>query len=100
MTGPHAVDLEAARAALRDLRCPMSDDPTEVVASQKLTTLDKATAAADFLGRRVPVRDAVIVRCTDEDCPWGMEVVDERGGRVHAGLGYEDVPPPHAGDEQ
>lgn len=107
MTGPFEVDVEAAKALYAGEHCPMTDHgsdeprPVEVVVTQKLTTADQATTAALFLGRQVPVRAAVIVRCTDEDCQWGREIVglEPDFRQTHAGLGYVDVPPPHAGDE-
>lgn len=112
MTGPFEIDVEAARPLFADWRCPMPvhgdpRPPVEVVATQKLTTAEQATGETEFLGQTVPVRDAVIVRCTDPDCHWGREVTGLPQGpngsgvlrMTHAGLGYVDVPPPHAGDE-
>ena len=111
---PDGVDLEAARAAFAGMTCPMTDHdtaddvPTEVVESMKLTTEDQATDHVQFLGRKVPVRPMIVIRCTDEDCNWGQEVValpssDPKARTVvppqvtHAGLGYTSVPPPEVG---
>jgi hypothetical protein len=105
-----AVDVEAARAMLAGETCPMTDHdtdeprPTEVVETWKLTTEDQATDWEDFLGRKVPVRRMVVIRCTDEDCQWGQEVVGLPKNApglppltTHAGLGYTSVPPPEVG---
>lgn len=113
-----AVDVEQARALFEGEHCPMTDHhddeprPVEVVETWKLTTTDKAERHELFLGRKVPVRRMVVVRCTDEDCAWGQEVAalptadpdgDPRARTVavpqitHAGLGYTSVPPPEVG---
>lgn len=113
---PDGVDLEAARAAFADATCPMTDHdtaddvPTEVVETWKLTTEDQATRHELFLGRKVPVRPMIVIRCTDGDCSWGQEIVALPSGDrdnpartvvapqiTHAGLGYTSVPPPEVG---
>lgn len=109
MTGPFRIDVERAAALLAGMHCPMPNHDTprtvEVAVASKLTTEDKATGTAAFLGRQVPVRDMVVVRCDDDDCAWGREITALPGPGVeqvrmtYAGLGYVDVPLPTAGAE-
>jgi hypothetical protein len=103
MTGPFGVDLEAARQAFTNETCPMPHHPDtrrpalEVIVTEKLCTAENATKTARFLDRDVPVREAVIVRCTDDGCHFGREVTGVEGSvarMTHGGLGFVDTPPP------
>ena len=108
MTGPFEVDADNLRNYVAGLpdderTCPLcGEHMIEVVEGQKLTTADQATGTAQFLGKPVPVRDAVLVVCPGEDCNWGREATGNPPDQLaftHAGLGYVDVEPPHAGGE-
>lgn len=108
MTGPFGVDADTLRNYVDGLpdderTCPLcGEHMIEVVVGQKLTTTDQSTSTAEFLGRPVPVRDAVLVVCPGIDCNWGREATGNPPDQLaftHGGLGLTDVEPPHAGDE-